>query len=160
MIVVANSGPLISLAKIGKVELLRDVYETIHIPRAVWNEVTVGEQPGVQEVREASWIRTHDVSNQIAVNMHRSRIGAGEGEAIVLAIELNADLVLLDDERASRIAQSLGLTKTGTIGILLAAKKLGWLPAVTPLLDQLRTTDFRMSSRLYQAARTLAGEED
>ena len=92
--------------------------------------------------------------------MHRSRIGAGEGEAIVLAIELNADLVLLDDERASKIARSLGLTKTGTIGILIAAKKLGWISEVTSVLVDLRATGFRMSARLYQAARAQAGEED
>lgn len=158
--VVANAGPLISLAAIGKLDLLKALFEQILIPQAVYDEVVVhGEgEPGSQEVRDAEWIRAAQVQDRLAVDLLRETLDMGESEAIVLAQELNARYVLLDDGLARRKARLIGLRMTGTLGILLMAKEAGLISAVRPILDELRQTDFRMSDRVYQQVLLKAGE--
>lgn len=150
--VVANAGPLISLAAINRLDLLKVLFEQIAIPQAVYDEVVVhGEgEPGSREVKEAEWIRTVQIQDRLAVHLLRETLDAGESEAIVLAQELNARYVLLDDGLARRKARRIGLRMTGTLGILLMAKDAGLIPAVGPILDELKQTDFRMSDRVYQ----------
>lgn len=160
MIVVANAGPLIALAKIGRFNLLRSLYGQLHIPPAVRDEVVTSERgrPGAEEVDTAAWIHEVDVRDVTAIQLLRERLDAGESEAIVLAIQLAADVLLIDEARGRRVAEARGLNKTGTIGTLIAAKKRGLVPEVSPLLDDLRTAGFRMSEDLYRTGRMLAGE--
>ncbi|WP_368011824.1 DUF3368 domain-containing protein [Laspinema palackyanum] len=168
MIVVSNSSPLIALAKIGEFELLHSLYEELWIPEAVREEVArVGQdsaeieknRPGIEEVRGATWIRRVNVSNLAAVQILRGRLDAGESEAIVLALELNADLLLIDEARGRRVAEAEGITTSGTVGTLVAAKTKGLIWEVTPLLKALVASGFRMSQDLYEMARQIAGEE-
>ncbi len=160
MIVVANAGPLIALAQIGHFTLLQLLYGELYIPPAVRHEVVALGQgrPGAAEVDVASWIHVVEVREAMAVQLLRDRLDAGESEAIVLAMEMNAYLLLMDESRGRRVAEARGLTKTGTMGTLIVAKKRGLISAITPLWDRLLAAGFRMSDELYQAARTLAGE--
>lgn len=160
MIVVANAGPLIALAQIGHFNLLRSLYGELRIPLAVRDEVVASGRgrPGGVEVSAAAWIHIVGVRDTTAVQLLRERLDAGESEAIVLAIELEADLLLIDEARGRRVAEARGLNKTGTVGMLVVAKKRGLISAVTPLLDELRAAGFRMSEELYQTGRALAGE--
>jgi hypothetical protein len=141
--------------------LLSALYSEILIPKAVYEEVVEAGRgrPGSKEVREAKWIKTVAVKGKTAVLLLRSSLGAGESEAIVLAMEMKADLILLDDRKATKIAESMGLKKAGTIGTLIAAKRRGLIPSVTLLLDQLLAVGVRISRRLYRYAQQLAGEE-
>ncbi|ASJ11616.1 DUF3368 domain-containing protein [Thermococcus thioreducens] len=129
MIVVADSGPLIALAKIGKLHVLHELFGTVVIPRAVWVEVVERgkRKPGSEEVRNAEWIEVVEVRDVLGVEILEREIEKGEAEAIVLARELNAPLLLLDEKIPGIIAKSLGLKVSGSLAVLFMAKKRGIL---------------------------------
>lgn len=93
--------------------------------------------PGGEEVAAAHWIKRYSVRNQLLVNALRRDIDRGEAESIVLAIELEADLILLDEKEGRHAAQRLGLKMVGVVGILLEAKKKSFVDSVRPHLDAL-----------------------
>jgi hypothetical protein len=160
VIVVADAGPLIALATIGHFNLLHLLHGQLHIPSAVRDEVVASgtDLPGDRAVRSADWIRTIEVDDTTAVQLLSERLDRGESEATMLAIQLAADLLLIDEARGRRVAEARGLNKTGTIGTLIAAKKQGLIISLTPILDELIAAGFRMSEDLYRTARTLSGE--
>ena len=96
MIVVSNSSPLIALAKIGKLYILKELFGEIIIPKAVWDEVVVKGKgkPGAEEVEKAEWIKVREVRDKLSVEVLKGEIEIGEAEAIILAKELNADLLI------------------------------------------------------------------
>lgn len=158
--VISNSGPLIALASIGRLDLLQALFQRIVIPQAVYDEMVIGGQgkPGSAEVDAAAWIEVMQVRDHLAVRLLRETLDAGESEAIVLAQEMNAEYVLLDDALARRKTRLIGLPMTGTLGLVLIAKESGLVPAVKPILDELGRTDFRMSEQVYVKALAKAGE--
>ncbi len=97
-----------------------------------------------------AWIEQQQLTQAIGPLILSASLGAGESEAISLALETKARLVLLDDRPARRLAQALHLPIIGTLGILLAAKRRQLLPAMRPSLDALLQHDFRISQRLYE----------
>lgn len=160
MIVVANAGPLIALARIGHLHLLHSRYNPLTVPPAVFDEVAISEHgyAGTDEIRQASWIETAAVQDRMAVELLKERLDAGESEAIVLALELKADLLLIDEARGRRVAEARGLNKTGALGTLILAKRRGLVPKITPLLNALLASGFHMDEELYKTAQMLAGE--
>ncbi|HST58241.1 MAG TPA: DUF3368 domain-containing protein [Longimicrobium sp.] len=159
MIVISDSSSLIAIGAVGQLELLRSLYGEVIVPPAVWNEVTTPNRPGANAVKQASWIRVVPVSNPMAAGQLPSPVGRGEAEAIALAIELSADVLLIDERRARKAALGLGLPVTGVLGLLLEAKKRGSISAIKPILDQMETTvAFRLKRSLYDAALRAAGE--
>ena len=94
----------------------------------------------------------------LAVQLLREELDSGESEAIVLARELDAVLVLIDERAATRKARGIGLQTVGTLGVLLMAKNKGLVPDLKPLLDSLRQADFRMSDDLYRLVLASVGE--
>ena len=152
MSVVSNASPLISLARIGKLDLLRQLYGEVFIPEAVWHEVVIEGvgQPGADEVKAATWIKTQLVTNTPLVHALRQELDAGEAEAIALTLETQAELLLMDERVGREVARHLGLRYTGLIGVLVEAKHKGVLSVVTPQLDELRNiAGFRISDALY-----------
>ena len=148
--IVSNSTPLIALSKIGMLELLREYFGEVCIPKEVYDEVvTRGKNLfGAVEVKNAEWIKVEEVRNKIAVESLRDYIDSGEAEAIILAKERNAKLLLIDDSEGRQIAERLGLKITGTIGILLLAardKKLVFKETI----DDLVACGFRLSKEEY-----------
>ncbi|MEW6096854.1 MAG: DUF3368 domain-containing protein [bacterium] len=160
MIVVSNATPLISLAKINKLHLLKSMYGTLYIPEAVYEEIALKgkERSGAQEVEKAEWIKREKVQNRLSINILRATLSAGESETLVLASELNGDLVLLDEKPARIMADRIGINKTGTLGILVAAKSGGLISEVKPYVDELIAKDFRVSNELYLEILKQAGE--
>jgi uncharacterized protein len=157
--VVVNSGPLISLARIGRLDLLPKLFGEIMVPAAVYREVTQDEGlPGARTIAEADWLRVVEVSDQAMVDRLSFWLDPGESQVLALAQERSATAVI-DERRGRNIAASLGISQTGTVGLLLAAKRGGLIPAITPLLDQLTASGVRLSSRLYEEVRRLADEE-
>src|ERR1044071_6231548 len=104
--VVADSTCLIGLSKIGQLDLLRNLFGTVLIPRAVFNEVVLrgSGRPGAAEVGAADWIETRDAVDRLAVNTLSLQLGPGESEAIVLASEQAVDFIILDDWQARQVA--------------------------------------------------------
>lgn len=161
MIVVSDASVLINLARIGELNLLHRLYGKILIPHAVWQEVVVegAGQPGAEEVRTSSWIETRDVANEHLVRALRQDLDAGEAEAIALALEVGADLLLIDERLARETAQHLGVRYVGLIGVLIVAKRKRLIGAIKPHLDRLRNeAGFRVSDALY--ARVLQDEKE
>ncbi len=117
MKVVSNSSPLILLSAIGMLDLLKNEFGELLIPEAVYNEVTSRELKGSDEVKHAGWIKVLSIKNNQALFFLPS-LDRGEEEAIVLAIEHDADLVLLDDLAGRRAAMMQGLNVMGTLGFL------------------------------------------
>jgi hypothetical protein len=160
MIVVSNAGPIVALSRINHLFVLPALYETILIPQAVRDELTAREAPGAAEPRSAEWLQQRRVDSKTAVSLLRERLDAGESEAIVLALDLEADILLMDEARGRRIAKSRNLSLTGTLGVLLLAKERGHIDRVAPLLDALEQNAFRMSPSLRAYVLQQAGEDD
>lgn len=158
MTAVADAGPLIALARIGYLALLPRLFEMVIVPPAVHREITTdADLPGAQELLQADWMRVGSVHDLTAVQRLRFWLDLGESEAIVLAREVGATL-LIDERRGRRVAVAYGLAVTGTAGVVLTAKRLGYIQRVTTLLDALRAAGVRLSDRLYDEMRARAGE--
>ncbi len=114
------------LAKINSLFLLKEMFQEIHVPEAVFREVTQDGwlKPGAEAVRKAPWILRKEVSDRIQVHFLMTVLEEGEAEVLVLAKELQADLILLDEEKARKSAVLAGFSVMGVIGILIAAKRL------------------------------------
>ncbi len=163
MIVVSNTSPLTSLAAIGRFVLFHQLYGRLHIAEAVWEELNAKGQhwPGRDEIAVADWIERHAVQNQALVTALRRDLDRGEAETIALALELGADLVLLDEREGRHAAQRLELRVAGVVGLLLEAKSQGAVDAIRPHLDALRReAGFYLTEDVYHSAITLAGEND
>lgn len=150
--VVSNSSALINLARIGKLALLRDLYVEVCIPEAVWQEAVVkGEgQAGANEIKAAVWIKALRVKNAELVKALRQELDPGESEAIALALETQAELLLMDERLGRDTARHLGLPFTGLIGLLVEAKRKGLISSIRQELDALRDiAGFRIADSLY-----------
>jgi predicted nucleic acid-binding protein len=161
MIVVSNTSPLTNLAAIGHFELLRKLFGKIHIASGVWEELNKGgrRHPGSSEVESASWVEHHDVGDRHLVVVLRRDLDRGEAETLALAIELEAEIVLLDEQEGRHAATRLGLRPMGVLGILLEARRLGEIEEIRPLLDALRhRAGFFLGEKLYRQVLEQAGE--
>jgi len=161
MIVVSNTSPITNLAAVGQLHLLQQLYNNIIIPSAVYQELTrLGDTiPGAMEVQTENWIQTQNITNLTLATYLQNQLHEGESEAIVLAIALNADWLLIDEELGRKVAAEYGLKFTGILGVLIEAKYKGLIAAVKPILDDLITiAEFWVSDRLYDRVLQAVGE--
>jgi len=159
-LIVSNASPLINLARIGRFELLRVLYGELLIPSAVYEEVVSHglERDGSSDVRAATWIHSQSPADRLAVAALAAELGRGEASAIILARELDAEMLLIDEIRGRRIAQQLGVSVRGTIGVLSQAKREGLLPNVQGELDKLCQRGTWIHPRLYREVLRMLGE--
>lgn len=164
MIIVSNSSPLISLSSIGLFDLLPLIYGNIHIPDAVYEEVVIkgAGRAGAQSVASATWITRYTLADQQAAIKFRNKtkLQRGEAEAILLALEIGARNVILDDAPARKVAAAHNLIVIGVVGILLAAKKRQLITTVRKAMDDLRAAGAYIHPALYREVLRRAGEQD
>ena len=150
--VIVNSTPLIILCTIGRLDILKALYGDIYIPNAVYKEVTAKQDSACMILKQevGQWIHVEMIHNQSDRKMYKAKLHDGEVEVMILAQEQKADLVILDDNAAKKTAKYLGLTVTGTLGVLIKAKKKGLIEQVSPLLTEMKENDFYISKSLEQ----------
>ncbi len=159
MIVVSDTSPILSLTLIGRLDLLRDLYGTIVIPEAVRSELVDNTQDGAREIAQADWISTRPIEPDIALKLLLREVDRGEAEAIGLALQLKAEVLLIDERKARHLAAYLELGVVGLLDVLQEAKQRHLITSVKPILDDLIThARFRLSHKLYQRTLFTAGE--
>lgn len=157
--VIVNSTPLIVLCKIGRLDILQRLYGGIVIPQAVYYEVTAKEDSVCRQISEEDWIHVECISDQSDKKMYKAKLHDGEVEVMILAQETpGADLVIIDDNAAKKTAKYLGLTVTGTMGVLLKAKKAGVIEKVAPVIAEMKQRGFYISRKLEQMVLEQADE--
>ncbi len=156
---VINTTPLISLAIIDQLALLDDLFEEVYIPKAVFREATrKGKRKAtvIEAWGKSKISNITDVKAKVALQLI---LGEGEAEVIVLAQETETALVIIDEDKARKIAELYNLNVTGTIGFLLGAKKEGKILQLKPFLDKLIAEGIYISGHLYNNALVLANEK-
>ncbi len=152
MKIVCNSSVLITLVNTDSVHILDNLFKEILIPEAVRKEVF-----GIQKL--PAFVRCVKINDLFALGLLQSNLDAGESEAICLYQEVNADILIIDDLEGRRIAERLGINISGTLGVLLLAKREKFIERVKPLLDKIINNGFRVADELYQEVLLMAGEE-
>jgi predicted nucleic acid-binding protein len=154
VIVVSNSSPLVALARVGRLNLLASIYKRILIPAEVHKEVTVAGLglPGAEEVRRADWIKVAPLKPPADRLLAQAcqNLGAGERGAILLAKSVQADLILLDEGKARRIAGEAGLSVMGCLGILEAGVRRGLVSDLRQTYIDLLRHGIRFDIKLLQ----------
>jgi predicted nucleic acid-binding protein len=161
VIVVSDTSPINNLAAINQLHLLQQLYGTVLIPEAVYQELTDPDFPvaGAKEVQTFTWIQIRAVEDRTMLKALSSELDPGEAEAIVLALEMKAEQVLIDERRGRMIAARLNLHYTGILGVLVEAKSQGFISTVKPLLDDLiNKAGFWVAEPLYKSVLRLVNE--
>lgn len=157
--IVADASLLISLAILEKLDVLDQLFDEIYIPVAVYDEIRQENKAYATELKSFAQNRVREVQNQLALQLLKRELDAGEAEAIVLAIESEVPNILIDEHKGRKIAETNGLLPIGMIGVLIRAKRMGLIQAVKPNLDKLIENRRRISKALYVKALELSGEK-
>jgi predicted nucleic acid-binding protein len=153
MLVVADTTPLRYLAAIGETGLLPRIFGEVLIPPAVWNELTAASTPQIVRIfveDRPNWLQLRSPRTD-SLEVVSSNLDAGERAALALAIEIKADLILIDEAAGRREARELGLRITGTIGILRLAAERGLID-VRNVPVSLRGSGFYIDESVVRAA--------
>lgn len=157
---IVDAGPLLFLARLNRLELLKIEVDRVLVPSAVLIEIHRKEDPALEIIRSCygDWLGECMINNPEILRLLPG-LGKGEREVIAQALVQNIDSVVLDDLDARRIARRFGLIPIGTVGLLLTAKKLNLLPSLKAELERLVKMDFWISQSLIESALKEAGEE-
>ena len=161
MIIVADSGPIISFARAGRLDLLKQVTTELIIPDAVFEEIVVSgdDRPGAEEVKQGLWIKRATLQDRSLLENMPGKLSRGESEAIVLAKELGAHL-LVDELEARKEASRLGINYFGSLRIIKEAKDRGVISKAKAVLDDLIASSTYLDDTLYQRFLREMGEEE
>ncbi len=147
--IVSDTSCFIILTNIGELDLLRKTYGQI---------VTTIEVATEFGQTLPDWVELKSAADKTRQQILELQIDKGEASAIALALEIPDSTIILDDFKARKIAEHLGLEITGTIGVIIKAKLQGILPSIKPYLEKIHTTDFRITKEIEQQALKEAGE--
>jgi uncharacterized protein len=161
LIVVSDTSPVLNLARIGRLELLPLLFREVLIPDAVYRELMDSERdlPPAIDITSLPWLIVAAAKDQNRVLELRERLDPGEAEAIELAIERRADVLLVDERRGRRIATAEGLTVMGLLGLVARSKEAGLIDLAKPVLDELlHVARFWIGPNLYAEVLAALGE--
>jgi predicted nucleic acid-binding protein len=163
MLAVSNTSPISNLAVIGRIDLLKAQFPEIWIPTAVARELDAHPDPRARSAIEAAirdgWVKIMTPGESALRRVLLRQLHDGESEAIALATELGAQILLIDEQEGRNIATQVGLRVTGTLGILLRAKCAGDIPEIRAEIQALRSRGrFFLSARLEAEVLKAAGE--
>jgi predicted nucleic acid-binding protein len=159
--IVADSGPIIAFARVRRLDLLQQVVGELVIPEAVYEDLVVKGRgrPGATEVERSAWIHRKVITNRAAVSLLPPYLHLGEREAIVLAQEIGAQL-LIDERRGRKNAAEQGLEIFGSLRILAEAKRLGFIGQVKPILEAMLGSGYWIDEELIPPFLQEIGEVD
>ena len=157
--VICDTSSMQYLHQLGALHLLPELADRVIVPQAVVDELAVGRVLGVNvpDPTALEWAGILRPSSAVVLPLV-SGLGPGETEVLALGLEMPGVIVVLDDRLARRTAETLGLPLSGTLGLLIDAKRQGFVTEVSPLLDRLQTLGFRLSVRMREAVLNVAGE--
>jgi predicted nucleic acid-binding protein len=147
--VIADSSCFIILSNIGELTLLSKVFGQ------VVTTIEVSEEFGEPL---PDWVEIKASSDKYRKQILEMQVDKGEASAIALALEIDGCTLIVDDYKARKIAVSLGIEITGTLGVIIKAKLNGTIPSIKPYLEKIKRTDFRMSEELLLQALRESGE--
>jgi predicted nucleic acid-binding protein len=162
--VISNTSPLTNLAIIGRLELVRTQLTGVVVPAAVWREMLAlphaGGRESLLEAHKAGWLRVVTIaSTAVASSLRLSGLDEGESEAIALAVETSAELLLIDEKKGRRAARRLAVPVTGALGILAKGRRMGDVQSVSEEIARLRTeAGFFISEEVEARILQMAGE--
>jgi predicted nucleic acid-binding protein len=147
--IISDASCFIVLSNIGEMELLHSLYS---------NVVTTPEIADEFGEKLPEWVIVSTVKDMTCQQVLELQIDKGESSAIALALETSDSVLILDDYKARKVAQSLNLSYIGTIGVIIKAKLSGIIPSVKPILNKMKATNFRLSIELEREALLAAKE--
>jgi predicted nucleic acid-binding protein len=156
MIVVSDTTPLITLLKVQHLELLKIYFGEVQIPKAVFDELTCDERfaTEAEQIRDCSFIHVNELADDKSVNLlcRATGLDMGESEAIVLADEIKAELLLMDEAKGRDVAKQMGLKIMGTIGFLMASYQSGIISAeeIRKCIDIIRSSGRHIGEKYLQ----------
>ena len=159
--VIVNTTPLIALCHVGQLELLKKIYGEIMIPQAVYRELSEKKESICKEQVDnaLNWIHVEKIENQMAKSMFKTQLHDGEVEVMILAKEKNADIVIIDDANAKKHAKYLKLPVTGTLGVLIKAKRQGPINELKPVIQEMIDKNIYISEKVMKICLEQVNEE-
>ncbi|MGQ0445239.1 MAG: DUF3368 domain-containing protein [Beijerinckiaceae bacterium] len=158
--IVSNATPFIALTRIGRLDLFKRVIGNVVIPEAVAREISEysPSRPGAIDLSPERWITVQSVQSEQQVRLLLPTLDRGEAEVIALALENRARLVLMDELTGRKVAESLNLNVSGTVGILMQAKQTGAITQIKPLFDEMKRQGVYFSQRFIDVVLQQLGE--
>lgn len=162
--IVSNTTPVVCFLKIGRLDILKNIFNEITISQAVYEELTAKPEDNeeIATLKESGLFKIKPVENKFAVSLLRKQVGLdlGESESIVLAQELQAIILLMDERKGRRVAVENGISISGTLGVLVKAKQMNLIKEIKPLLNELITKDIRIGNSLLKKVLVSVNENE
>jgi predicted nucleic acid-binding protein len=162
--IVSNTTPIVCFLKIGRLDILKNIFNEITISQAVYEELTAkpDETKELSILKESDFFKIKPVENKFAVSLLQKQVGLdlGESESIVLAQELKAAILLMDERKGRRVAAENGISISGTLGVLVKAKQMNLVKEIRPLLTELIAKDIRIGNNLLKQVFVSVNEDE
>ena len=156
--VILDTTPILTLLKVSKFSLLKEIYRKIIIPEGVYQEIEIGKNKEYYiNLAELEWVKIEKIKNKQAIK-YLVDLDKGEAEVIILAEEINSDIVVIDEKIGREYAKQNNLNLTGTLGILIKAKNKGLIKAIKLLIDEMQNKGVWLNDKLIKSVLKITGE--